>query len=106
MMSRMQAAGKSKWVKNPDWKEGGPGRKKIFKRIREGEISDEERMQDVKDAGVELRGSGNDEAKRAYKRLNEVLDAQGQTIKILHTLTPVGVAMAGSGVRVPETSKV
>jgi tRNA-splicing ligase RtcB len=101
-MSRMEAAGKAKWVRNPDWKEGGPGRKKIYKRIREGEISDEERLQDVRDAGVELRGSGNDEAMRAYKRLDEVLHAQGSTIRILQTLKPVGVAMAGSKIRNPQ----
>jgi len=31
-----------------------------------------------------------------YKRLPQVLAARGSTIKILHTLTPLGVAMAGA----------
>lgn len=45
--------------------------------------------------GVELRGGGADEAPGAYKRLPDVLAAHGDTIKILHTLRPIGVAMAG-----------
>ena len=42
------------------------------------------------------RAEGLDEAPQCYKRLNEVLAAQGKTIRVLHTLTPVGVAMAGA----------
>lgn len=99
MMSRTKAAGKVKWVKNPDWTEGGREPRKIRKRIRDGEISTEERLADVRSAGVTLRGSGNDEAMRAYKRLDEVIAAHGDSIRIVHTLTPVGVAMAGSGER-------
>ena len=30
------------------------------------------------------------------KQLSDVLKAQGDTIRILHTLTPVGVAMASA----------
>jgi len=47
--------------------------------------------------GIVLRGGGADEAPDAYKRLDEVLSAQGSTIEILHRLRPVGVAMAGMG---------
>jgi tRNA-splicing ligase RtcB (3'-phosphate/5'-hydroxy nucleic acid ligase) len=39
---------------------------------------------------------GADEAPLAYKRLTEVLAHHGDTIKVLHTLRPVGVAMAGA----------
>jgi tRNA-splicing ligase RtcB len=46
-------------------------------------------------ANVELRGAGLDESPDCYKRLNEVLAEHGDSIRILHTLTPVGVAMAG-----------
>jgi tRNA-splicing ligase RtcB len=49
----------------------------------------------VSSAGVELRGAGVDESPHCYKRLPEVLAEHGETIRILHTLTPVGVAMAG-----------
>lgn len=49
----------------------------------------------LKKADVELRGAGLDESPDCYKRLPEVLAEHGDSIKILHVLTPVGVAMAG-----------
>lgn len=49
----------------------------------------------IRGKGVELRGAGTDESPHCYKRLPEVLDAHKDTIRILHTLTPLGVAMAG-----------
>ncbi|HWL39353.1 MAG TPA: RtcB family protein [Gemmatimonadaceae bacterium] len=45
--------------------------------------------------GVILRGGGLDEAPHAYRRLPDVLAAQGETVRVLHTLTPVIVVMAG-----------
>ena len=50
----------------------------------------------IAEANVELRGAGVDESPHCYKRLNEVLAAHESSVKILHTLTPVGVAMAGA----------
>lgn len=52
----------------------------------------------VNRAGIELRGAGLDESPDCYKRLDGVLDAVGDTVRILHRLTPVGVAMAGADV--------
>ncbi len=49
----------------------------------------------IRAKGVELRGAGCDESPHCYKRLPEVLDYHKDMIKILHTLTPIGVAMAG-----------
>ena len=46
-------------------------------------------------AGVELRGAGTDESPHCYKRIEEVLGFHAGSIRILHTLTPLGVAMAG-----------
>ncbi len=46
--------------------------------------------------GIELRGGAADEAPDAYKRLDQVLAAHGDTVEILHRLTPIGVAMAGA----------
>ena len=46
--------------------------------------------------GIELRGGAADEAPGAYKRLDQVLAAHGDTIEIVHRLTPLGVAMAGA----------
>ncbi len=47
---------------------------------------------------VELRGAGVDESPHCYKRLPEVLAEHEGTIRILHTLRPLGVAMAGADV--------
>lgn len=44
---------------------------------------------------VELRGAGTDESPHCYKRLPEVLEHHEKSVRILHTLTPLGVAMAG-----------
>jgi tRNA-splicing ligase RtcB len=49
---------------------------------------------DLSAAGIELRGGAADEAPGAYKRLDEVLAAHGDTVEVLHRLTPIGVAMA------------
>jgi len=55
-----------------------------------------EMMRDwVRDRGVELRGAGTDEAPQCYKRLPEVLAHHAETIRVLHQLKPIGVAMAG-----------
>lgn len=46
--------------------------------------------------GVVLRGGGLDESPHAYRRLPDVLSAQGNTIEVLHTLRPLIVVMAGA----------
>jgi len=46
--------------------------------------------------GVVLRGGGLDESPHAYRRLPEVLEAQGDTIAVVHTLRPLIVVMAGA----------
>ena len=43
---------------------------------------------------IELRGGAADEAPRAYKRLDEVLAHHAGTVRVLHRLAPIGVAMA------------
>lgn len=45
--------------------------------------------------GIEIRGGGADEAPECYKRLPEVLAYHADTVRVLHTLRPIGVAMAG-----------
>jgi tRNA-splicing ligase RtcB (3'-phosphate/5'-hydroxy nucleic acid ligase) len=64
--------------------------------VRPGKVSSEMMQEWVNRAGVELRGAGLDESPHCYKRLDEVLNEHGDGIRILHTLTPVGVAMAGA----------
>ena len=83
VMSRTQAAGRVRWKK---------GRKVQVKR---GQIGREQMLDSVRRMGVELRGAGTDESPQVYKHLPEVLDHHRRTIRILHTLTPLGVAMAG-----------
>ncbi len=85
VMSRTKAAGRKRWSK----KTGG------FVRVSGGEISREMMMKWVDGKGVELRGAGTDESPQCYKRLDEVLKHHGPTVRVVHTLTPVGVAMAG-----------
>ena len=46
--------------------------------------------------GIELRGGAADEAPGAYKRLADVLAHHAGTVRVLHTLRPLGVAMAGA----------
>src|SRR5689334_2746773 len=66
------------------------------KRIRrDGLVRHDEMLKWVAERGVELRGGDVDEAPQAYRRLPEVLAAHAGTIRILHTLRPLGVAMAG-----------
>lgn len=61
--------------------------------LRPGKVT--QAMMDGWTSSIELRGAGLDESPDCYKRLPEVLAEQGNTVKVLHTLTPVGVAMAG-----------
>lgn len=80
IMSRTEATGRSKWGKQR----------------REPGVKQEDMDAWVKRVGVELRGAGVDESPFVYKRLPEVLEHHRGTVKILHTLTPIGVAMASA----------
>jgi tRNA-splicing ligase RtcB (3'-phosphate/5'-hydroxy nucleic acid ligase) len=71
------------------------------KRGEEGAISHEGMSKWIKRVGVSLRGADVDEAPQAYKRLDRVLAHHANTVKILHTLKPLGVAMAGKDIRDP-----
>ena len=66
------------------------------KRIRQdGLVRHDEMMRWMSDRGILLRGGDLDEAPQAYRRLPDVLAAHAGTIRVLHTLRPLGVAMAG-----------
>ncbi len=84
VMSRRQAAGKFRWKRG----------KRI--KMSEGDVSREMMMDWISKAGVVLRGAGTDESPHCYKRLPEVLEFHEPTIEVLHTLHPIGVAMAGA----------
>lgn len=86
-MSRSKAAGRLR-------KRVVDGRKV---RVREGGAIDWPAVRaQLADRGIELRGGAADEAPGAYKRLPEVLAHHARTVKVLHTLAPLGVAMAGA----------
>jgi tRNA-splicing ligase RtcB len=63
--------------------------------ISPGVVSREMMNTWIRAQGVELRGAGVDESPHCYKRLPEVLEHHKASVRVLHTLTPVGVAMAG-----------
>ena len=82
VMGRMEAKGKTN--------------RRTGEVLRPGKVTPEMMQAWLKKANVELRGAGLDESPDCYKRLPEVLAEHSQSIRILHTLTPVGVAMAGA----------
>lgn len=79
VMSRRKAAGK--------FKKG--------RQVERGLVNFSAVQEQLVKQGIELRGGGADEAPECYKRLPEVLAHHGETVKVLHTLRPIGVAMAG-----------
>ena len=82
VMSRTEAAGKR--------------RQRTGEIIRPGRVSPEMMREWVGRKGVILRGGGLDESPHVYRRLPEVLAAQGDTVEVLHTLRPLVVVMAGA----------
>jgi tRNA-splicing ligase RtcB len=83
VMSRRRAAGKYNWKTRTH---------------AGGEVSREMMLEWIGRMGVELRGAGTDESPHVYKRLPDVLAAHASTLKVVHTLRPIGVAMAGEDV--------
>jgi tRNA-splicing ligase RtcB len=75
--------------------------RKTGKRLTEGLVKRELHDAWMKRMGVEVRGGDLDESPYAYKRIEQVLAAHEGTIKILHTLTPIGVCMADDRTRDP-----
>jgi tRNA-splicing ligase RtcB (3'-phosphate/5'-hydroxy nucleic acid ligase) len=83
VMSRTEARGKTK----------GWGDKRRV--VSPGKVSWEMVKEWLGPRGVILKGGGLDEAPQAYRRLPDVIAAQGDTVRVLHTLKPVIVVMAG-----------
>jgi tRNA-splicing ligase RtcB (3'-phosphate/5'-hydroxy nucleic acid ligase) len=82
VMSRTEAAGKRRW--------------KSGEILKPGKVTPEMMREWVSRKGVILRGGGLDESPHVYRRLPDVLAAQGRTVEILHTLRPLVVVMAGA----------
>ncbi len=85
VMGRRKAAGKWKYNKATG----------EHRQVAPGLVTQE--MMDKWLEGIELRGGGLDESPDCYKRLDAVLKSHRSTIEVLHTLSPLGVAMAGKG---------
>lgn len=64
--------------------------------LKPGAVSRRMMLEWVEKKGVVLRGGGTDESPHVYRRLPEVLAAQGPTVEVLHTLHPLIVVMAGA----------
>jgi len=86
VLSRTKAAGKGKWQKI------GRDRKKVIH--TPGIVDWMQVKQNMANANIVLIGGGPDEAPECYKKLNEVLSYQKNSIRILNYLTPIGVMMA------------
>ena len=85
IMSRTQAAGR--------WRRG--------KQLKPGKVDWPAVQARLRDQGIVLLGGGADEAPEVYKRLPEVLDAHAGSVRVTHTLRPLGVAMAGRNIYDP-----
>ncbi len=83
VMGRMQAKGK--------WKKG--------RLVRPGRVTHEMMRNATRD--VVLRGGDLDEAPQVYRKLDDVLAAQGDSIEVVHELTPLIVCMAPPRTRDP-----
>jgi tRNA-splicing ligase RtcB len=82
VMSRTAAAGKRN--------------RKTGRVLSPGRVTPEMMQEWIGRKGVILRGGGLDESPHVYRRLPDVLAAQGGTIEVLHTLRPLIVVMAGA----------
>ena len=88
VMSRTAAAGKR--------------HRKSGRVLSEGRITPGMMQSWIAEKGVVLRGGGLDESPHVYRRLPDVLAAQGRTIEVLHTLRPLIVVMAGAVDRIAK----
>ncbi|MET0561418.1 MAG: RtcB family protein [Gaiellaceae bacterium] len=97
VMSRSQAAGRFRYRKQVV-----NGRTvRVQEQVRPGVVDWPAVQARLRDQGVVLVGGGADEAPEVYKRLPDVLAAHAGSIRVKHTLRPLGVAMAGRDVQDP-----
>jgi tRNA-splicing ligase RtcB len=77
------------------------GRFRRGKQVKAGKVDWPAVQARLRERGIVLIGGGADEAPEVYKRLPDVLDAHAASIRVTHTLRPLGVAMAGRDVHDP-----
>jgi tRNA-splicing ligase RtcB len=97
VMSRTQAAGRIRRRK----REVDGKKVWVEEQIKPGVVDWPAVQARLREQGIVLVGGGADEAPEVYKRLPDVLAAHGDTIRVKHTLRPLGVAMAGRDVYDP-----
>jgi len=120
VMSRSQAAGRvrrrKRWACRerdcarafetqdatcPDHPDAGLMKVWVEEQLKPGRVDWPAVQVRLREQGIVLMGGGADEAPEVYKRLPEVLAAHGDSIRVKHTLRPLGVAMAGRDVHDP-----
>jgi tRNA-splicing ligase RtcB len=112
VMSRSQAAGRVRRRKRfvcrnrdcdrltegepcPLHPEAGVMKTWVTEQVKPGAVDWPSVQERLRDQGIVLVGGGADEAPEVYKHLPDVLAAHGGSIRVKHTLRPLGVAMAG-----------
>ena len=85
----------------PDHPESGVMKVWVQEQLKPGLVDWPAVQSRLREQGIVLVGGGADEAPEVYKRLPEVLAAHGDSIRVKHTLRPLGVAMAGRDVHDP-----
>jgi tRNA-splicing ligase RtcB len=119
VMSRTQAAGRvrrrKRWACRerdcarvfearrpcPDHPDAGVRKVWIEEQLKPGVVDWPAVQARLREQGIVLVGGGADEAPEVYKRLPDVLAAHAGSIRVKHTLRPLGVAMAGRDVYDP-----
>jgi tRNA-splicing ligase RtcB len=118
VMSRSQAAGRVRRRKRfvcrnrdcdrltdggpcPEHPDAGVMKKTVTEQVRPGLVDWPAVQARLREQGIVLVGGGADEAPEVYKRLPDVLSAHVGSIRVKHTLRPLGVAMAGRDVHDP-----
>lgn len=76
----------------------GKFNRKTGERKTEGLFTTEQMDAWLREKGVYRVGGDVDESPMVYRRLPDVLAAQGSTIEVLHTLKPIIVVMAGADI--------
>lgn len=95
IMSRTQALGKRKKTIVKRKKQDGT-EYDFTEWTNEGGLVDFDSVKErVSLKGIILKGAGADEAPEVYKKLSDVLKEHEGTVKVLHTLRPLIVCMAG-----------
>ncbi len=85
----------------PEHPESGLMKVWVQEQVKPGRVDWPAVQARLREQGIVLVGGGADEAPEVYKRLPEVLAAHGDSVRVKHTLRPLGVAMAGRDVHDP-----